>query len=52
VSAVPARPAAYIRVEDATTAEQIALATGEFHTGRYVRDQETVSTCRWRRADA
>jgi hypothetical protein len=31
---------------------QIALATGEFHTGRYVRDQETVSTCRWRRADA
>jgi len=31
---------------------QIALATGEFRTGGYVRDLETVSTCRWRRADA
>lgn len=28
---------------------QIALATGEFRTGRYVRYDETVSTCRWRR---
>jgi len=28
---------------------QIALATGEFRTGRYVRYDEQVSTCRWRR---
>lgn len=30
---------------------QIALATGEFRTGRYVRYDERVSTRRWRRAD-
>jgi hypothetical protein len=31
---------------------QIALATGEFRTGRYVRYDEQVSTCRWRRHGA
>jgi hypothetical protein len=30
---------------------QIALATGEFGTGRYVRYDEMLSTCRWRRAE-
>jgi hypothetical protein len=31
---------------------QIALVTGEFRAGRYVRYDEMVSTCRWRRDDA
>jgi hypothetical protein len=31
---------------------QIALATGEFRAGRYVRYDEHVSTSRWRRDDA
>jgi hypothetical protein len=31
---------------------QIALATGEFRTGHYVRYDEMLSTCRWKRTDA
>lgn len=31
---------------------QIALATGGFHAGRYVRYDEMLSTCRWKRAEA
>jgi hypothetical protein len=30
---------------------QIALATGEFRAGRYVRDDEMLSTNRWKRAE-
>jgi len=31
---------------------QIALSTGEFRAGRYVRYDEMLSTCRWKRAEA
>jgi hypothetical protein len=31
---------------------QIALATGVFRTGRYLRYDEMMSTCRWKRAEA
>lgn len=31
---------------------QIALATGEFRAGRYVRYDDMVSPCRWRRTEA
>lgn len=31
---------------------QIALATGEFRAGRYVRYDQMLSTCRWKRAEA
>jgi len=39
----------YLRLHVETAiALQIALATGEFRTGRYVRYGEMLSTCRWR----
>jgi hypothetical protein len=31
---------------------QIALATGEFRAGHYVRYDQMLSTCRWKRAEA
>ena len=53
LGAVPDVAWRFVRLHVETgLALQIALATGEFRTGRYVRYDEMVSTCRWRRADA